>query len=31
MHVATLPVDADATAWFAVDQGYFAQNGLAGC
>jgi len=28
MHVATLPVDADATAWFAVDQGYFAQNGL---
>jgi NitT/TauT family transport system substrate-binding protein len=28
LHVATLPVDADATAWFAVDQGYFAQNGL---
>ncbi|HEV8019901.1 MAG TPA: ABC transporter substrate-binding protein [Candidatus Lustribacter sp.] len=28
VHVATLPVDADATAWFASDQGYFAQNGL---
>jgi NitT/TauT family transport system substrate-binding protein len=28
LHIATLPVDADATAWFAVDQGFFAQNGL---
>lgn len=28
VHVATLPVDADATAWFASDQGFFAQNGL---
>lgn len=28
VHVATLPVDADATAWFASDLGFFAQNGL---
>jgi len=28
LHVATLPVDADATAWFALDLGYFQQNGL---
>ena len=28
LHIATLPVDADATAWFALDQGFFAQNGL---
>jgi NitT/TauT family transport system substrate-binding protein len=28
LHIATLPVDADATAWFASDQGFFAQNGL---
>jgi NitT/TauT family transport system substrate-binding protein len=28
LRIATLPVDADATAWFAVDQGFFAQNGL---
>jgi NitT/TauT family transport system substrate-binding protein len=28
LHIATLPVDADATAWFAADQGFFAQNGL---
>ena len=28
LHLATLPVDADATAWFALDQGFFARNGL---
>jgi NitT/TauT family transport system substrate-binding protein len=28
LHIATLPVDADATAWFALDQGFFQQNGL---
>ena len=28
LHIATLPVDADATAWFALEQGIFAQNGL---
>jgi NitT/TauT family transport system substrate-binding protein len=28
LHIATLPVDADATAWFALDQGIFEQNGL---
>jgi NitT/TauT family transport system substrate-binding protein len=28
LHIATLPVDADATAWFALDRGYFEQNGL---
>ena len=28
LHIATLPVDTDATAWFAADQGFFAQNGL---
>jgi NitT/TauT family transport system substrate-binding protein len=28
LRIATLPVDADATGWFALDQGFFQQNGL---
>lgn len=28
LHLATLPVEADATAWYALDQGFFLKNGL---